>query len=118
MEISQEELKKMIAEAISVAREEERKKEELKKRKNEYIEKIKQYFPGAKDEILQNRSAEDLQKMVEKLDNIAKGLGYSPPPRRKEVMPKSFMRAIKENIVMVAILLIITGAAITAAILR
>ena len=113
IEISKEELDKIIAEAIRAQMEAEQRRAEQEKKREEYILKIKGYFPGAKEEKLNLLNYEKLQLISEKLDNIAASLGYTPAPVRREKIT-TFTQAIKQNFIIVLILTGVLGTAITA----
>lgn len=117
IEISKDELSKIIAEAIKAEKEAEKRKAEMEKMRDENIRKIKLYFPGAKDEKLNKMDPVKLKTIAEKLDGIAESLGYKPAPVRKENII-TFAEAIKQNFVLVLILVGALGIAAAAFVLR
>jgi len=104
-EISKEEIQKMIIEAMKTLKEEEKRDKELEEKRGEYEKKIRQYFPLAKDEILKKKSSSELKEMAEKIEKIAKDLGHTPAPVRKEPQKLPLLKALKENFVMIGILI-------------
>ena len=115
-EITKEDITKLVIEALKAMKEEEERQKELERKRDEYIGRIKQYFPGAKDEKLKEMKTEALAAMVEKLDIVANKLGYKPISKKEEIL--SFREAVKKNFKMVITLLIVLGIAVTAVVLR
>ena len=113
-----ESIRKIVEEVVKALKEEEIKKKSEENKRKEYTEKIRRYFPGVKEELLEKKSVEDLERILKYLNDAAKSLEYTPPPLKKERLPLSFTKAIRENFIVMIMLFGALGAAAMAYILR
>ena len=68
-------LEKKLPEILEKTEELKRRKKEEEKRRHQYVEKIWKYFPGANT---RNLSTEEVKKISEQLEELAKKLNYTP----------------------------------------